>query len=172
MISTSMAVIYKIKMSRLSITDNWPLTEFYSFFIKEIMGDNTYQNPIGIPNNGFSIWPNTVGFLSYSYEEYDPNTDSIAKEYVDCGLDTLDLINENSQLIYNPNSLTLTAIITFDILENLITFINRCNASWNLVLTKSAVKEYLDRKGITIKEEIYENGVLLLDTGLSCFDLN
>jgi hypothetical protein len=167
-----MAVIYKVKLTRQATTDEWPLTHVINDYTDEFFADPTgYQNPLGIPSFGFNVWPRTPGFLSYAYEEYDTNTDSIASDLINSSDDSVDKVNESQKLVFNPNSLTLTSVVSFDNLENLTLFVNMSNTYWLTgSITKSRVQTYLIDKGITVEEEIYIDGTLNTTTGLSCFD--
>lgn len=168
-----MTATYKIKLTRQTITDEWPLSYFLSDCLEEFHNDPTgWQNPISIPSFGFNVWPKTPGFVSYNYEEYDSVTDVIALDHINNGTDTPDQVNENQKMIYNPNSLTLTSIVTFDSLENLELFITICNTYWNEKISKSSVHSYLISKGMTLQEEIYIDGVLNTTIELRCFDFS
>ena len=167
-----MAVIYKVKLTRQATTDEWPLTHVITDYTNDFFADPTgYQNPVGIPSFGFNVWPRTLGFLSYTYEEYDINTDTIASDLINSSNDSVDKVNESQKLIYNPNSLTLTSVVSFNNLENLALFVSMSNTYWLTgSITKSRVQSYLTAKGITVEEEIYVDGTLNTTTGLSCFD--
>lgn len=168
-----MSTLYKVKLTRISTADIWPLNYFSDEYVTEFEADPTgYQNPISIPSFGFAVWPRTAGFISYSYEEYDPSTDSIASEHIANGTDTVDVVGADSKMVWNPSSLTLTSLVTFDTLANLTAFVNTCNNYWVEPITKSVVKSYIESKGMTIEEEIYVDGVLNTDTGLSCFNFD
>lgn len=164
-----MAVLYKLKHTRQSVTDEWPLTHFYDLCLSDFMEDTERQHAVAIPSSGFFWWPKTEGFVSYSYEEYNAETDVIANEHISNGTNTLDLVNENNKLVYNPTALTLTSLVTFDSLENLTLFVDRTNLWWEESISKADIQAYLTSKGMTLQEEVYIDGVLT-NTGLSCFN--
>ncbi len=159
-----MSVIYKNRFTRQAVTDDWPLTHFaqghLQYFVSTWMQEgktpNNAWNPIALMN---AKWEEVPGFESYSYEEYDPNTDKIAEDLYNSNTDTMDFVTMDKKLAYNPNSLTHTSVITFDTVESLSNFIDLCNSQWRYP-SKDAVMEYIASKGMGVTEEIYLDGVI------------
>lgn len=163
-----MTAIYKVKFTRNSNSDAWPIEHFASGLAAEVqtIAEGTlYQPAGGIQNFYVDNLSPAAGFVSYSYEEYDPSLNIDEQDVWDLNssendkeiaIKTFYLDGSEFRRVFTPSALTHTMLITFDTWENLQSFLTNC--SWTQGPTKAEFTTYLTSVGQTVEETFVNNG--------------
>lgn len=165
-----MSAIYKVKFTRKSNLDKWPIEYFSERLSAEFLSmanDVLYQPVAGIQHYYSGVLPISPGYLDCTYEEYDPTLDldesildqmETIENFNAFGIRTFYVSDDDKFVrIVNPSALTHTMHFTFNNWENLQLFLSKC--TWEQGPSKSEFNDYINSVGQTITETFIDNGV-------------
>jgi len=170
-----MSTVLKIGYQRELATDPWPQLEFIDLFISESIPSAKPWDSLVVSGEfnplmlGFWM-PHLInlnqvpkGFQKYDYDEYDPSMDYILNDLAGAGFKhlvghelTLNIgPPKNKKLAYNPSSLVWNQNFTFDNIDSVNEFIERC---WEDFQAPNIlqVKDYLAEHNMKITQRCYD----------------
>lgn len=168
-----MSTVLKIGYQRELVTDPWPQLEFIDLYMSESVPVTKPWDSVVVSGElnplmlGFWI-PRLIslnqvpkGFEKYDYDEYDPSMDYILNDLAGAGFKhlvghELTLNNGHGNLAYNPSSLVWNQNFTFDNIDSVNEFIERC---WEDFQAPNIlqVKDYLAEHNMTVTQRCYDN---------------